>query len=121
MSVVSVTFAIIEALVERDKRRPAPMRLVKKLNMREHLRPKGADAMKVKRAAQILSGSVERALRYERMEQYRQRLKQCYAARRAGARLPYTRAQVLDAQQTKEMGMYALKFNRARTLSVNFD
>ena len=72
--------------------------------------------MKVKRAAQILSSSVATGLRMEREEEYRRRLMLCYESRRqshiTGESLPFTRAEVLDYAQTKELEVYIGVFNR---------
>eukprot|EP01046_Picozoa_sp_COSAG06_P080605 COSAG06_NODE_27868_length_585_cov_0.730453_2_plen_58_part_01 len=58
--------------------------------------------MKVNRAAQILSASVARALRMERRDEYKKRLRECYEARKENPTMaiPYQRAHVIDARQT---------------------
>ena len=108
-----IVFSTIEGLVARDKNRAAPDRLARKLNVRTHLQPKGSDVMKVNRAAQILSGSVQRALQQERHDEYRKRLRQCYDARKKHPTMavPYQRAEVLDARQTQQTEAYVGKFN----------
>jgi hypothetical protein len=113
-----ITFSMVEDIVSRDKERPRAMRLVRKLNTRVHLRPKGSDVMKVKRAAQILSNSMAEALQRERTDEYRTRLKQCYTQRREAAlhgrafELPYSRTEVLDARHTSQLQEYCEKTDR---------
>lgn len=69
--------------------------------------------MKVNRAAQILSASVARALRMERRDEYKKRLRECYEARKENPTMaiPYQRAHVIDARQTQQIEAYVGKFN----------
>ena len=110
-----IAFKAIRRLHARDKTRSAAAKLAPKLNSL-HMHPKGSDVMKVKRAAQILSSSVATGLRMEREEEYRRRLMLCYESRRqshiTGESLPFTRAEVLDYAQTKELEVYIGVFNR---------